>query len=134
MWYSLWSTIKEYSYPESCSPLYGQFGKATGKPKSAPVPQNITVIEISPDTVEEKAKPESSSKRNKKPQSSLTATLTARSKATCGLNYKPKPKNIVDIDAADVGKELAEVEYVEDIYKFYKLVEENLMRLKFMIT
>ncbi|KAI7748751.1 hypothetical protein M8C21_003130 [Ambrosia artemisiifolia] len=99
--------------------------KATGKPKPAPVPQNATVIEISPDTVEEKAKPESSSKRNKKPQSSLTATLTARSKAACGLNYKPKPKNVVDIDAADVGNELAEVEYVEDIYTFYKLVEDE---------
>jgi hypothetical protein len=29
----------------------------------------------------------------------------------------------VDIDAEDVGNELAAVEYVEDIYKFYKLIE-----------
>ncbi|KAF5821156.1 putative cyclin domain-containing protein [Helianthus annuus] len=95
------------------------------KPKAQPVPDNVTVIEISPDT-EERQKPESSqSKRNKKPQSSLTSTLTARSKAACGLNYKPKPKNIIDIDAEDVGNELAEVEYVEDIYKFYKLVENE---------
>ncbi|KAD3336227.1 hypothetical protein E3N88_31746 [Mikania micrantha] len=99
--------------------------KATVKPKPAPVPQQAAVIEISPDTVEEKEKPESSSRRNKKPQSSLTSTLTARSKAACGLNYKPKPKNIIDIDAADVNNELAEVEYVEDIYKFYKLVENE---------
>ncbi|XP_071686710.1 G2/mitotic-specific cyclin S13-7-like [Rutidosis leptorrhynchoides] len=98
--------------------------KAAVKPKPAPVPQNVDIIEISPDTVE-KAKPESSNSRKKKPQLSLTSTLTARSKAACGLNYKPKPKNIIDIDAADVDNELAAVEYVEDIYKFYKLVENE---------
>ncbi|KAI3804139.1 hypothetical protein L1987_32311 [Smallanthus sonchifolius] len=97
--------------------------KVTVKPKPAPVPQQATVIEIGPDTGE-KTKGESSS-RNKKPQSSLTSTLTARSKAACGLNYKLKPKNIIDIDAQDVDNELAEVEYVEDIYKFYKLVENE---------
>ncbi|KVI03403.1 G2/mitotic-specific cyclin S13-7-like [Cynara cardunculus var. scolymus] len=98
--------------------------KVSVKPKPPPVPQNATVIEISPDSKELK-KPESSSSRNKKPQSSLTSTLTARSKAACGLNYKPKPTNIVDIDALDINNELAAVEYVEDIYKFYKLVENE---------
>jgi hypothetical protein len=35
-----------------------------------------------------------------------------------------KPKEvIVDIDAKDAGNDLAAVEYVEDMYKFYKLVE-----------
>lgn len=29
----------------------------------------------------------------------------------------------MDIDAEDAGNELAAVEYVEDIYKFYKLIE-----------
>ncbi|GJX05862.1 G2/mitotic-specific cyclin S13-7-like protein [Tanacetum coccineum] len=95
--------------------------KATVKPKPAPVPQNATVIEISPDTVE-KQKPDSS---KKKPKASLTSILTARSKAVCGLNYNPKPKNVINIDAQDVDNELAEVEYVEDIYKFYKLVENE---------
>ncbi|CAH1418557.1 unnamed protein product [Lactuca virosa] len=100
--------------------------KATVKPKPPPVPENATVIEISPDTQEErKSGSSSSSSRNKKPQSSLTSTLTARSKAACGLNYKPKPANIVDIDAQDIDNELAEVEYVEDIYKFYKLIENE---------
>ncbi|XP_028110389.1 G2/mitotic-specific cyclin-2-like [Camellia sinensis] len=33
------------------------------------------------------------------------------------------PCYLVDIDAADVDNELAFVEYVEDIYKFYKLTE-----------
>ncbi|KAL7600267.1 G2/mitotic-specific cyclin S13-7 [Lactuca sativa] len=99
--------------------------KATVKPKPPPVPENATVIEISPDTQEERKSGSSSSSRNKKPQSSLTSTLTARSKAACGLNYKPKPANVVDIDAQDIDNELAEVEYVEDIYKFYKLIENE---------
>lgn len=42
--------------------------------------------------------------------------------ASCGLTDKPK-EQIVDIDAADACNDLAAVEYVEDIYKFYKLVE-----------
>ncbi|KAB1199677.1 G2/mitotic-specific cyclin S13-6 [Morella rubra] len=40
------------------------------------------------------------------------------------LDNKPK-EQIVDIDAADAGNDLAAVEYVEDIYKFYKLVEHE---------
>lgn len=42
--------------------------------------------------------------------------------AACGLSKKPK-QQIVDIDAGDVDNELAVVEYVEDIYNFYKLAE-----------
>lgn len=43
-------------------------------------------------------------------------------KAACGLSHKPK-NQIADIDAADVNNELAVVEYVEDIYTFYKIAE-----------
>lgn len=43
-------------------------------------------------------------------------------KAACGLSKKSK-EQIVDIDAADVNYELAVLEYVEDIYSFYKLAE-----------
>jgi len=42
--------------------------------------------------------------------------------AACGVANKPKGQ-VFDIDAADVNNDLAGVEYVEDIYKFYKLVE-----------
>lgn len=54
----------------------------------------------------------------------LTSILTARSKAACGLSNKPRSQ-IVDIDAADIDNHLAGVEYVEDIYKFYKLTEDE---------
>lgn len=40
------------------------------------------------------------------------------------LSQAKKPKDqIVDIDAGDANNELAAVEYVEDMYKFYKRVE-----------
>lgn len=44
------------------------------------------------------------------------------SQAACGLSNKPK-EQIIDIDAGDANNELAAVEYIEDIYKFYKMVE-----------
>jgi len=46
--------------------------------------------------------------------------------AACGITNKPK-ENIIDIDASDVDNELAAVEYIDDIYKFYKLVEVSNM-------
>ncbi|MCD7471187.1 Cyclin-B1-1 [Datura stramonium] len=95
--------------------------KATVKPKPE-------VIEISPDTEEkvkenrqkEKAVADSSMKK----AATLTSTLTARSKAACGLSHKPKVQ-IVNIDATDVNNELAVLEYVEDIYTFYKIAENE---------
>ncbi|GFP83815.1 g2/mitotic-specific cyclin-1 [Phtheirospermum japonicum] len=47
------------------------------------------------------------------------------SKAACGLNNKPKTAQIVDIDAADADNDLAVVEYVEEMYTFYKSVENE---------
>ncbi|PHT79959.1 G2/mitotic-specific cyclin-2 [Capsicum annuum] len=60
----------------------------------------------------------------KKSGKTLTSILTARSKAACGLTNKPRIQ-IDDIDAADVNNHLAAVEYVEDLYKFYKLSEDE---------
>ncbi|KAL8135209.1 hypothetical protein AgCh_010030 [Apium graveolens] len=44
--------------------------------------------------------------------------------AACGLTKKPEVQ-IVDIDVADANNELAAIEYTEDMYKFYKLVEQQ---------
>ncbi|KAI3446556.1 hypothetical protein Pfo_003221 [Paulownia fortunei] len=96
---------------------------------SKPKPEEI--IEISPDSdeVAEKEKPlnkeKAGEKSSKKKAPTLTSTLTARSKAACGLSNKPKKERIVDIDAADVGNDLAVVEYVEEMYNFYKSVENE---------
>ncbi|KAK1393594.1 Cyclin N-terminal domain-containing protein [Heracleum sosnowskyi] len=99
--------------------------KVSVKPKT----EDLTVI--SPDTEEEVKKVDKQLNKKKAVEGSLkkkgqtfTSTLTARSKAACGLTKKPKAQ-IVDIDAADANNELAAVEYVEDMYKFYKLVENE---------
>ncbi|KAL8172204.1 hypothetical protein V2J09_024008 [Rumex salicifolius] len=88
---------------------------------------NQEVIVISPDTVEKKVKQKNSdagclgsARRKKVP--TTTSILTARSRAACGLVAKD---SVVNIDAADVDNELAVVEYVEDIYKFYKQTENE---------
>ncbi|KGN54685.1 G2/mitotic-specific cyclin S13-7 [Cucumis sativus] len=108
--------------------------KAGPKPatKKVIVKPTSEVIDISPDTVEKveekeakcaKKKKEGEGPAKKKAQT-LTSVLTARSKAACGITKKPK-EQIFDIDAADVGNELAAVEYVEDIYTFYKEAENE---------
>ncbi|XP_022853898.1 G2/mitotic-specific cyclin S13-7-like isoform X2 [Olea europaea var. sylvestris] len=99
--------------------------KATVKPK-----KTDDIINISHDTAEvlKKDEPVKQEKAgegsSKKKAPTLTSTLTARSKAACGLSKKPK-EQIVDIDAADVNNDLAAVEYVEEIYKYYKSVENE---------
>ncbi|KAF8715925.1 hypothetical protein HU200_026888 [Digitaria exilis] len=58
----------------------------------------------------------------KKVVCTLTTVLTARSKTACGLNQK---ELIEDIDKLDGNNQLAMVDYVEDIYKFYKAAEHE---------
>ncbi|KAE9590479.1 hypothetical protein Lal_00023434 [Lupinus albus] len=97
--------------------------KVTAKPKPA------EVVEISPDEEVQKDKSVNKNKEggdalSKKKSQTLTSVLTARSKAACGLTKKPK-EQIIDIDAGDNANELAAVEYIEDMYKFYKLAENE---------
>nr|P34800.1 RecName: Full=G2/mitotic-specific cyclin-1 [Antirrhinum majus]CAA53728.1 mitotic-like cyclin [Antirrhinum majus] len=92
-------------------------------------PRPEEIIVISPDSVAEKKekpieKEKAAEKSAKKKAPTLTSTLTARSKAASGVKTKTK-EQIVDIDAADVNNDLAVVEYVEDMYKFYKSVENE---------
>ncbi|XP_038988232.1 G2/mitotic-specific cyclin S13-7-like isoform X2 [Phoenix dactylifera] len=100
--------------------------KVTVKPKPE---KPEKVIEISPDTEEKtKEKPESSSSRSrpsKKKVHTLTKVLTARSKAACGVAANKTKELVLDIDASDANDQLAVVDYVEDIYKFYKLAENS---------
>ncbi|XP_075522040.1 G2/mitotic-specific cyclin S13-7-like [Primulina tabacum] len=112
----------------SKKPVVGKDCAATAAvvPMKEPLlPKQEAVIAISSDEKEicksERIVKEGSSKN---PTKTLTAILTARSKDACGLNKKPKDL-IVDIDASDVENELAAVEYIEDIYSFYKLAEGN---------
>eukprot|EP00250_Pteridium_aquilinum_P019470 c24445_g1_i2 orf=332-1717(-) len=56
----------------------------------------------------------------------LTATLTARSEAACG-GFKPEVAEdpVTNIDAGDTGNQLAVVDYIEDIYSFYRKTEKQ---------
>ncbi|KAB2615284.1 G2/mitotic-specific cyclin S13-7 [Pyrus ussuriensis x Pyrus communis] len=55
----------------------------------------------------------------------FTSTLSARSKAAAsGLTSKLKDLKL-DIDTADADNELAVVEYLDDIYQFYKLSQDE---------
>uniref|UniRef100_A0A1J3JPD8 Cyclin-B1-4 n=1 Tax=Noccaea caerulescens TaxID=107243 RepID=A0A1J3JPD8_NOCCA len=86
------------------------------KPQQEKQQSKSEVIVISPDENEKSCKPNVSKRGSK----TFTATLRARSKAASGLKDA-----VIDIDALDVNNELAAVEYVDDIFKFYKIVEEE---------
>ncbi|XP_065015705.1 G2/mitotic-specific cyclin S13-7-like [Musa acuminata AAA Group] len=91
--------------------------------------EEVKVIVISPDKNQEVPKQaadtsRSRTKSTRKKVTTLTSVLTARSKVACGLTDKPK-ELVDDIDAADTEDELAVVDYVEDIYKFYKSAEHH---------
>ncbi|BBN69610.1 Cyclin family protein, partial [Prunus dulcis] len=108
----------------------GPAKKAAVAPKKAiEKPISETLVVISSDEEEEKDKQVNRCKPiegpSRKEVKTLTSILTARSKAmACGVDIKPKEK-IVDFDSADVSDELAVVEYIDDLYQFYKLTEDD---------
>ncbi|XP_047064397.1 cyclin-B1-5-like [Lolium rigidum] len=62
----------------------------------------------------------------KKLVDTLSLVLSHRSKEACGLNRKPKDV-VEDIDRLDGDNELAVVDYIDDIYSYYKTAQhENL--------
>ncbi|XP_066362348.1 cyclin-B1-5-like [Miscanthus floridulus] len=61
----------------------------------------------------------------------LSTVLSARSKAARGLTEKPKPL-IEDIDKFDGDNQLALVDYVEDIYTFYKTTQHESRPIDYM--
>lgn len=59
--------------------------------------------------------------KNCRPLGEITNLVTIKQDAE---HETPSPKKRrIDIDAADVGNELAAVEYVDGLYMFYKLAE-----------
>ncbi|KAL5231994.1 hypothetical protein ABZP36_030770 [Zizania latifolia] len=60
----------------------------------------------------------------KKVINTLTSVLTARSKHACGITERPK-ELVEDIDKLDGDNELAVVDYIEDIYKFYRTAQHE---------
>ncbi|KAK8601850.1 hypothetical protein V6N13_058473 [Hibiscus sabdariffa] len=97
----------------------GVKGKVVDKPK----PEDVIVISSDEKTDKSKhvSKRQGSSRKQVK---TLTSILSARSKAVCELMSRLNV-SIEDIDGADAGNELAVTEYVDDIYEFYKLSEDE---------
>ncbi|XP_020101934.1 G2/mitotic-specific cyclin S13-7-like isoform X2 [Ananas comosus] len=116
----------------TAAPVAGVAGKGAAKaPKSAAVkPEPENVIEISTDSDESATQVSASSvsfrggKPSRKEVHTLTSVLTARSKIACGVIERPK-ELALNIDASDADDQLAVVDYVEDIYIFYKHAENS---------
>ncbi|XP_010922031.1 G2/mitotic-specific cyclin S13-7 [Elaeis guineensis] len=98
--------------------------KATKKVTIKPKPDRVTEINPAEKPKEESENSCSRSRTSRKKVNTLTKVLTARSKAACGVTHKPKDL-VPDIDASDANDQLAVVDYVEDIYKFYKFAENS---------
>ncbi|XP_006654583.1 cyclin-B1-5 isoform X2 [Oryza brachyantha] len=60
----------------------------------------------------------------KKVVNTLTSVLTARSKHACGITERPR-EVVEDIDKLDGDNQLAVVDYIEDIYKFYRTAQHE---------
>ncbi|KAL6839182.1 hypothetical protein ACP4OV_030854 [Aristida adscensionis] len=86
-----------------------------------PAPAATTKVGASSD---ENTKAEQAVRNRKKAVTTLTSVLSARSKLAAGLSDKPK-QPIDDIDKVDRENQLAVVEYVEDIYKFYMAAQHE---------
>jgi len=75
---------------------------------------------------EDNRKPEGAAHKlpRKKVVNTLTKVLSHRSKEACGLNSIPKAV-VEDIDKLDGDNELAVVDYIEDIYSYYKAAQHE---------
>ncbi|CAF2118682.1 BnaA03g01900D [Brassica napus] len=92
------------------------------------VPKKNLVIKLKPqqtkhaEVAEPKKPKEPAAVSPKNKKVTYSSVLSARSKAACSITTKPK---ILDIDESDKDNHLAAVEYVDDMYAFYKEVEKE---------
>lgn len=96
-------------------------------PAKQPPPEDVIVL--SSDSEQSRTQLESSAssvRSRKKVINTLSSVLSARSKAACGITDKRRQVAVIeDIDKLDVNNELAVVEYIEDIYTFYKIAQHD---------
>ncbi|CAN0890768.1 CYCB1-2 [Linum grandiflorum] len=101
------------------------------KPKPKP-PVSEEVIVISPgseEAIKSNKKCQERSIKKKKKLQTLTSTLATASKSAA---IKPKQEEIFNIDTADANNHLAVTEYVEELYNFYKLAENESRPISYM--
>ncbi|XP_061364833.1 G2/mitotic-specific cyclin S13-7-like [Gastrolobium bilobum] len=100
----------------------------THKPNPEPVDVVSSEAGEKIDFVLERKSRERSSKKVK----SLTSQIITQSKAACGILIVAEDQQPVDVDADVANDELAVVEYIDDIYKFYKLTEDEIRLSDYM--
>ncbi|KAM3693427.1 hypothetical protein ACB098_08G163700 [Castanea mollissima] len=100
-----------------------KLGEAQKKAIDKPEPETIVVISSEEENVKSLSGRKSRERSSRKEIKMLTAILTARSKVACGVTNKQD--QIVNIDMGDESNDLVVAEYVDDIYKFYKLTEDE---------
>ncbi|CAN0890767.1 CYCB1-2 [Linum grandiflorum] len=105
------------------------------KPKPKP-PVSEEVIVISPgseEAIKSNKKCQERSIKKKKKLQTLTSTLATASKVDLqSAAIKPKQEEIFNIDTADANNHLAVTEYVEELYNFYKLAENESRPISYM--
>uniref|UniRef100_A0A453FR99 Cyclin N-terminal domain-containing protein n=3 Tax=Aegilops tauschii subsp. strangulata TaxID=200361 RepID=A0A453FR99_AEGTS len=89
-----------------------------------PPPEHVIEISSDSDVTKSEAGSVSSVRKysRKKVVTTLSHVLSARSKFAAGITEEPA---IQDIDKLDGDNQLAVVDYIEDIYKFYKVAENE---------
>ncbi|XP_027938889.1 G2/mitotic-specific cyclin S13-7 [Vigna unguiculata] len=92
--------------------------KATQKPKEEP---EVIVISSDDESEEKEEYVPKANKARDKDAKAFSSVLSARSKAACGLPREP----VVNIDETDNDNELAALDYIDDIYEFYKNTEKD---------
>ncbi|KAL0728543.1 hypothetical protein Bca4012_024636 [Brassica carinata] len=93
---------------------------AAKKPQALAAPRAVPKKNL---VIKQQPKKEAAAASPKNKKVTYSSVLSARSKAAaCGVTNKPK---ILDIDESDRDNHLAAVEYVDDMYSFYKEVEKE---------
>ncbi|XP_037407009.1 cyclin-B1-1-like isoform X1 [Triticum dicoccoides] len=96
-----------------------------------PPPEHVIEISSDSDVTKSEAGSVSSVRKysRKKVVTTLSHVLSARSKFAAGITEEPA---IQDIDKLDGDNQLAVVDYIEDIYKFYKVAENECLASDYM--
>ncbi|EPS70926.1 hypothetical protein M569_03835, partial [Genlisea aurea] len=84
---------------------------------------NHSAVSSDEEQVPKSQRKTSKESKNKPQKTTFTSILTARCKAACGITKKPPAISTQDIDVADRNNELAALEYLDNMYAFYKEAE-----------
>eukprot|EP00897_Mesotaenium_endlicherianum_P005340 jgi/Mesen1/4834/ME000243S04010 len=118
------------SAPASRVPTTAAPAPAGPAPPAPAVASNVAGMPLRSKVIVTRVTRAAMAKAAKEKEQSMTATLTACSEAACGgfdhemMDAEDTPA-LVDIDAGDHGDVLQVIDYIEDIYAFYRRAESQ---------